>query len=241
MAGLLGDEYDQDPLAYLSQVPGLLGNQRPAGLLDTTPGMMIAPVPIARPRVHDDRERAFMKYLSQRTFKNEADARDTLRYYADKWAKPDAFQPTPNPFTDDFVSSIPLVKHGNGLRIGAAGKGSVAAKQFISSPGPIGNAPKAAWGGSDLQDYRKTAKAGETVHQEYVHLDSIPAAKLAGGKTGYGWDELQGFNPKRDSIPPVTLRQNKNGSTSIVDGNHRIEWFREQGFDSIPAYVIRPK
>jgi hypothetical protein len=112
---------------------------------------------------------------------------------------------------------------------------------FEASSEPIGKAPRAAWGAEDLQDYRKDAKPHEIVDNAYVSLGSIPKAKLAGGKTGYGWDELERFNPARGAIPPVTLRINKNGSASIIDGNHRIEWFRSQGYDSVPAYVIRPK
>ncbi len=45
MAGLLGEEFDQDPLAYLSQVPGLLN--KPQGLLDTTPGSLMPIAPVA--------------------------------------------------------------------------------------------------------------------------------------------------------------------------------------------------
>jgi hypothetical protein len=120
---------------------------------------------------------------------------------------------------------------------------SVAPKRpaFDASSEPIGNAPRAAWGAEDLQDYRKEAKPHETVENAYVSLGSIPKAKLAGGKSQYDWSELEKFNARRGSIPPVTVRVNKNGSTSIIDGNHRIEWFREQGYDSVPAYVIRPK
>jgi hypothetical protein len=102
---------------------------------------------------------------------------------------------------------------------------------------PIGRAPGVKWGGQDTQGYRPTAAPNETVEQVYVPLSQVPKPKLVGGKTRYDWSEIE----RGGDMPPVTLKENKNGSLSIVDGNHRIHAFKEQGFDSVPAYVIRPR
>jgi hypothetical protein len=191
------------------------------------------------------RAEAFRKYMSSRKWDTPEEARRQLMYYVDKWNKPDQMDMimgrTPEPMPPDILDQIGIVKRQGKWALSQAGTNVGTKKALELSDNPIGRAPQADWGGKDMQDYRKTAKANEVVKEAYVPLEQVPQAKLAGGKTGYGWDELNRFNEKRDAIPPVTLRQNKNGSVSIIDGNHRIQWFRDQGFDSIPAYVIGPK
>jgi hypothetical protein len=106
------------------------------------------------------------------------------------------------------------------------------------------NAPEVAWNSRDLQDsasptlqtiMKDYGRGTGTVRQGYVNLSGLPKEKLAGGKTGYAWDELQ---HSRSAPPPIKIRINKNGSTSILDGNHRISYWRERGFDEAPAWII---
>lgn len=187
------------------------------------------------------RQEAFRDYLRNRTFESEDEARRTVKYYVDKWNKPDPVFGAPKPediLPDSTIDDIGLVRRGG--KLGLSQKGTQTLQRLETSPEPIGNAPGARWGGRDLQDYRTVAKADEVVEDAYVPLDQLPQAKLAGGRTGYGWEELELFKDG-DAIPPVTVRINKNGRVSIIDGNHRIQWFRDQGYDSIPAYVIRKK
>lgn len=182
----------------------------------------------------EDRVEAFRKYMSARTFATQEEAVAQLRRVIDKWNAPDPIFGTPTAMSYDIIDSL-IVK--NGKKFGVSQKGLKPKPKFEASSNPIGQAPEAAWNAQDMQDYRKEAKANETVSNLYVSFDSIPKAKLAGGKNAYDWSELE----RGGAIPPVTLRRNKNGSVTILDGNHRIEFFREQGFDSIPAYVLQPK
>jgi hypothetical protein len=179
----------------------------------------------------EQRER-FRRYMSQRTFSTREDAERVLRYYIDKWNEPGMLGTKPEQLSYDLIDEI-LVKRGKGFAI--SNKGLKPKAAFEASEEPIGEAPDVAWGALDTQDYRRDAKPGEVVDELFVSFASIPKAKLAGGRTDYDWTELE----RGGAIPPVTLRRNKNGSVSIIDGNHRIEFFRERGFDSIPAYVIR--
>lgn len=183
----------------------------------------------------EERTEAFRKYMSQRTFPTIEEAQKTLRYYIDKWNRPDFLGVTsPNLLPYSIIDGL-IVKRGS--IYGISQKGLQPRPTFEASEEPIGDAPDVVWGGPDMQDYRKQARPGETVSNLFVALKSIPQEKLSGGVTGYDWSELE----HGGAIPPVTLRRNKNGTVSILDGNHRIHFFRERGFDSIPAYVIAAK
>jgi ribosomal protein S6 len=181
-----------------------------------------------------DRERSFMDYMGGRKFKDQDDARRQLAYHIEKRNTAKGLfddSPPPEQFAPDFLDRIPLVSHGKGVKIGAAGKTPTTREAVTPSPDPIGRAPDVSWGKPDLNDYTK----GENFDQVYIPVSQIPKPKLAGGETGYDWRELQ----RGGSPPPVTLKQNKNGSLSIVDGNHRLHFFLQQDYDSIPVKLIR--
>jgi len=78
-----------------------------------------------------------------------------------------------------------------------------------------------------MQDYGGTRRG-------YINVDDLPKDKLAGGKTAYDWDQ---FNFDMGGFPPATIKINKNGTVSIVDGNHRIHFWRAQGMDEIPVKI----
>jgi len=76
----------------------------------------------------------------------------------------------------------------------------------------------------------------------YVDIDTIPLPKGAGitkdglpsERGGYGWDELQ----RRGSPPPLKIRIDKNGKVTLMDGNHRLAFWRDRGFSEVPVYAI---
>ena len=70
----------------------------------------------------------------------------------------------------------------------------------------------------------------------YISVDDLPKEKLAGGKSAYAWEE---FDYDLGGFPPATIKQNKNGTISIVDGNHRIARWREEGRDYVPVRVVK--
>jgi hypothetical protein len=51
---------------------------------------------------------------------------------------------------------------------------------------------------------------------------------------GYDWDE---FRFRRRGFPPVLIRRT-NGKLHIMDGNHRIHWAQQVGYNTIGAWVI---
>lgn len=59
--------------------------------------------------------------------------------------------------------------------------------------------------------------------------------------SSYDWSDLQ--ESHRKSIPPAKILVDKQGVLHILDGNHRITFWNNQGYDLIPAWVIdeRPK
>jgi hypothetical protein len=109
---------------------------------------------------------------------------------------------------------------------------------------PDGNVPEVVWEQRDLQDsstptpatiMKDYGRGKGIVTQGFIDMDSLPKAKLSGGRDSYDWSELQWGNSEP---PPVKIRINPNGSATILDGNHRIEWWREKGYDQAPAWII---
>jgi hypothetical protein len=58
---------------------------------------------------------------------------------------------------------------------------------------------------------------------------------MVGGAENYDWSEMQS---QRSDPPPIKLMVRRNGKIVIVDGNHRINFWREGGYEYFPAWVI---
>jgi hypothetical protein len=112
--------------------------------------------------------------------------------------------------------------------------------------------PNVDWSARDLQDSAKRVNE-DTVLRDYVPKDQqnevqvyaswIPAEDMPREKlveeedndpNGYDWSEYSA----RGTFPPAKVEVDKNGKASIVDGNHRVRYWQEQGRSHIPAYVI---
>lgn len=177
-------------------------------------------------------------YWRDRTWPDEATARsDILRNYQrhNDSASGRMFGPIDLSLVDDFR----FVKSGNSVKVATTRPPKPALEIFDE---PSGNAAPVNWNAKDLmnegtpQSAMKAYGRGKgQASQGYINIDDLPKEKLAGGKNAYSWDELES---KRSSPPPATIRINKNGSVSILDGNHRISFWREQGYDQVPVFII---
>lgn len=112
-----------------------------------------------------------------------------------------------------------------------------------------GSSPNVDWRARDLINKGSAASAlkeygrGKGIaYEAWVPIGDIPTPKGAGitkdgypnERGGYDWSELQG----RGSPPPATIIVNSKGKITIADGNHRLAFWRDQGFDYAPVFVI---
>ena len=60
-------------------------------------------------------------------------------------------------------------------------------------------------------------------------------------QSSYDWSDLEMSRGR--AVPPAKILVDKQGVLHILDGNHRITFWNNQGYDLIPAWVIdeRPK
>ncbi|CAM6006571.1 unnamed protein product [Sphagnum balticum] len=147
-----------------------------------------------------------------------------------------------------FADSLPIRKEGKKFKIGP--KPSVSTDR-LGSQEPDGDSPAVDWEMEDLQDSGKAVDE-ESILRDYgggkpgkvyrAYVDpSILEPKLAeeededGGT--YDWDELN-MSQGRKPVPPAKILVRQNGKVEILDGNHRISYWQDKGFDSIPAWVI---
>ena len=157
-----------------------------------------------------------------------------------------------------IADTIPLFKAGRKIKVGMKPKVSRAKQPKIGTMEPEGTAPDVDWNHQDLQDsvrhvtsasiirdYVPERERGRvTVYPAYVASEQVPHEVCAeeecddddeedGG--GYDWDEFSFHG----TFPPAKLSVDRHGKIHIVDGNHRIRYWRSQrSYQSIPAWVI---
>ena len=110
--------------------------------------------------------------------------------------------------------------------------------------------PDVSFGARDMQDestnitpssIRRDYGGSENslVYEGYIPESEVPNEILAeedsDEDTSYDWSELEGRNR---GIPPAKIKINKDGRIEILDGNHRIRFWRENGIEYIPAWII---
>jgi hypothetical protein len=133
-------------------------------------------------------------------------------------------------------------------------------KERLGTENQEGRAPAVDWYAQDLQDSGRVTEASllrdynegkpALVYQSYIDVNDIPDPVLAeeedrkrGGDeeddegSGYDWEELR-MSGNRRSTPPIKVRVTPRGKVEILDGNHRLRFWQEQGYDSYPAWVI---
>ena len=52
---------------------------------------------------------------------------------------------------------------------------------------------------------------------------------------GYDWSE---FRMHKRGFPPIVVCRTKSGHIEMMDGNHRVKYAQELGYDSIAAWVV---
>jgi hypothetical protein len=50
-------------------------------------------------------------------------------------------------------------------------------------------------------------------------------------------DDFEEYRFKRGGFPPICIRKTK-GKLTIIDGNHRVYWCQQVGYETIAAYVV---
>jgi hypothetical protein len=109
--------------------------------------------------------------------------------------------------------------------------------------------PRVDWTSRDLADdgtadsvLQAYGRGRGNVYRAWVDIDSIPLPKGAGIKNGmpvedgdYDYSDLRHF---RGAPPPLKLRVGAGGKMVLMDGNHRLAFWRDRGFAQVPAYVI---
>ena len=197
------------------------------------------------------------RFWNSRTWDSEADARDMMRrrIVEDNERYAGMFKPNDPALVDGLVFvKAPTPKSGYNK-----GKPQVKLKQPKAPPAPFArigepvdsegsDRPRVDWESRDMADdgtpesvLQAYGRGHGNVYRAWVNPGDIPAPKGGGIKDGYpdmqgdyDWSELQG----RGSPPPLKLRVGKNGKLVLMDGNHRLAWWREQGVSEVPAYVI---
>ena len=85
---------------------------------------------------------------------------------------------------------------------------------------------------SILKDYSTNPKR-DGVYQAWIPWDEIPSPEFD-DDDGYPWED---FN-LRNTFPPAKIEVGDRGQMRILDGNHRIHYWLENGMDYIPCWVI---
>lgn len=116
-----------------------------------------------------------------------------------------------------------------------------------------GDAPDVNWYDRDLQDSGKVtresilatygnpkAKTVPVVYQRYIDLNDLDE-KLVEEEdaddvdpAGYDWSEFD----RRGTFPPIKVDVGADSKPNIIDGNHRVRFWRETGFEYAPAWVL---
>jgi len=197
------------------------------------------------------------RFWASRTWASETEARDMIRrrIVEDNERYAGMFKPN-DPATVDGLEFVRAPAPKSGYNKGVP---QVKLKQAKAPPAPfdrIGepvdsegtNRPRVDWESRDMIDdgtadsvLQAYGRGHGNVYRAWVDPSLIPAPKgggIVGGypdmRGGYDWSELAG----QGSPPPLKLRVGKNGKLVLMDGNHRLAWWREKGVSEVPAYII---
>ena len=189
------------------------------------------------------------RFWGERTWANEQEARESIR----------------RRIVEDNERYAGLFKANDaaivdGLVFSGAPKGQVKLKQPRQQPASFArigepadsegsDRPDVDWTSADLVDdgtpdsaLQAYGRGKGNVYRAWIDTDIIPKPKgdgiVAGYPDtdgGYDWREL---GHTRSATPPLKVRVGANGKIVLMDGNHRLAWWREQGKSEVPAYVI---
>jgi len=133
-------------------------------------------------------------------------------------------------------------------------------KERLGTEDDEGSSPGVDWYAQDLQDSGRVSEASilrdynggkpALVYPSYIDVNDMPDPVLAEEEdrknrdneddenASYDWEELQSRGSRRSSPPPMKVRVTPHGKVEILDGNHRLRFWQEQGYSSYPAWVI---
>ena len=189
------------------------------------------------------------RFWGDRAWANEQEAREMIRRRIDDDNARHAgfFKAQDSTLVDGLVFSV-------------APKGQVKLKQPKQQPAPFArigepadsegsDRPSVDWTSTDLADdgtpdsvLQAYGRGKGNVYRAWIDTNLIPTPKGGGIVAGYpdtdgdyDWSEL---GRTRSAAPPLKVRVGANGKIVLMDGNHRLAWWREQGRSEVPAYVI---
>lgn len=99
------------------------------------------------------------------------------------------------------------------------------------------------FGEKDLVDWQQYAKGAKSVRETVVPISKL-TPKIAGGKKGLTAAEQiadqawHGTSGASKIFPPPTIELLKDGNLKILDGNHRVAFFEEAGYDYVPVRLV---
>lgn len=190
---------------------------------------------------------ALKRYWSARTWADEADAQSHIKRCI---REDNERYPMFGPTDESIVDQLELTR-------AAGGKVKIKANRAIPLPklanpigqdGPQGSVPNVSWHARDncddgtpasvMGEYGRNGKG--RIYQAWIDLCDLPSPTGEDITDG----RLDGDSGARFELsirggpPPVKVRVTARGKLEILDGNHRLAWWAEQGFDTVPAYVI---
>jgi hypothetical protein len=130
-------------------------------------------------------------------------------------------------------------------------------RERLGSEVPEGKHPAVDWSARDNEDGSGGPVTADHILQNYgggkgevyrawVPIGQVPEPKLAeendaeegeDPRSLYDWDSL-GMTGDRRAVPPAKLMVMSTGRVVILDGNHRITYWKGRQYDCIPAWVI---
>lgn len=100
------------------------------------------------------------------------------------------------------------------------------------------------WSEKTVREFLRLPKSA-IVYKSLIPLSSLReelVEEQAGGlegeeegfETSYDWSELQS---RRTNPPPIVVTRKVDGNIVINDGNHRVRFWSENGYEEAPAWV----
>ena len=103
---------------------------------------------------------------------------------------------------------------------------------------PMSDAPAVNWGAKDNFSFDEVGMGGK-VKRGWAAIDDLPLKKIERHE-GILRKETppEEFSQNMGGFPPIKILINKNKTMSLVDGHHRLSWFKDQGYANVPVEVV---
>ena len=97
-----------------------------------------------------------------------------------------------------------------------------------------------AWNIKTVREFAGLPKTFVAIYKSIIDVNELDP-QLAeedpefNDEGGYDWSE---FRMRKRGFPPIVVRRVKSGKIVLMDGNHRIKWAQECGYNTISAWVV---